>query len=325
MIIFLYGKDTYRLQQKLKEIEGQYKKVHKGGLNLEKINAEQIDFREFWDKLFQRSMFIQKKLFFLDNLFSSQKFKQDFLKKIKKIADAQDIVIVFEKKELAKSDTLFRGLKKHAKPQEFKPLKGKELKDWVVKGFQKYGAEIEEAALEKIIDFVGNDLWRLSNEIKKLSFLKRPAIVSDLREKTTTLPSLIKEEDIELLVNPKIEAGIFETIDSLAQRNKKKALQLLQNHLDKGDSPFYLLKMINFQFRNLLIAGSLREKGKTLNDLLRLNICHPYVAKKSWQASAGFSLSQLKKIYQRIFEADLDIKTGKIKPEEGLRMLIAQI
>ena len=50
------------------------------------------------------------------------------------------------------------------------------------------------------------------------------------------------------MVRPKIETAIFETIDTLAQRNKKKALRLLQDHLDKGDSPFYLLKMINFQY-----------------------------------------------------------------------------
>jgi len=104
MLIFLHGKDTYRLQQKLKEIEVQYKKVHKSGLNLEKMDALQIEFREFADKLFQYSMFIKKKLFFLENLFSNPKFKEKFLEKIKEIRKSQDLIVVFEKKQLPKKE-----------------------------------------------------------------------------------------------------------------------------------------------------------------------------------------------------------------------------
>lgn len=318
MIIFLYGKDTYRLQQKLKEIEERYKKIHQDGLNFEKLNVEQTNFQEFWDKLQQTSMFIKKKLFFLENLFSNQKFKEGFLKKIKDIADSQDIIVVFEKKELAKSDKLFKGLKKYSKFQEFKVLEGQELRNWTRNEFKKQGVKINSPALTNLVNFVGSDLWRLSNEIKKLSFFKCSTIVSDLKTEVNT-------EDVKLLVKPKIEAVIFETIDALAQKQKKKALQLVQKHLERGDSPLYLLKMINFQFRNLLIARDLKETGKTLNDLLRLNIFHPYVAKKSWLAVQGFTLNQLKEIYQRIFEVDLAIKTGKIEPEEGIKMLIAQI
>jgi len=312
MIIFLYGKDTYRLQQKLREIEEEYKKVHKNGLNLEKIETDQTEFREFWDKLRQTSMFIKKKLFILENLFESPEFKKEFFKKIKEIAKSEDVVVVFQKGEIKKSDRFFSTLQKYAKSQEFKSLSAQQLKDWVKKEFEKQGIKVSDKIVELLLEFVGNDLWQLSNEIKTLSLYKS-------KEK------VVEISDIKKMVRPKIETAIFETIDTLAQGNKKKALRLLQNHLDKGDSPFYLLKMINFQFRNLLIAAALREEGKTLNDLLRLNMLHPYVAQKSWSAAAGFSLSQLKKIYQRIFEADLNIKTGKIKPEEGLRMLIAEI
>ena len=51
MIIFLYGEDTYRLQQKLKEIGDQYKKVHKSGLNLEKIDALQMELANFIESI----------------------------------------------------------------------------------------------------------------------------------------------------------------------------------------------------------------------------------------------------------------------------------
>lgn len=312
MVIFLYGKDTYRLQRKLREIETQYKKIHQAGLNLEKIDVDQIDFQEFWDKLFQGSMFIKKKLFFLENLFSNPKFKEKFLKEIEPIAGSQDIVIVYEKKELPKSDKFLKNLEKHGKTQHFQPLTGGKLKTWLKNEFQKQEVEVTPGVIDLLIELVGNDLWQLSNEIKKISLYKK-------KERKITV------SDVEFLVRPKIETDIFKTVDALANKEKKKALSLIQKHLEKGDSPLYLLKMINFQFRNLLIACSFRENGKTLNDLLQLKLSHPYVAKKSWIASHAFTLSQLKKIYQRIFEADFAIKTGKIAPEIGLKMLIAQL
>ena len=318
MIIFLYGKDTYRLQQKLKEIEAQYKKIHKSGLNLEKMDALQIEFREFADKLFQYSIFIKKKLFFLENLFSNQEFKEKFLEKIKEIAKSQDLIVVFEKKELPKRNKLFLNLKKHGKCQEFQPLKEKELRNWIKGEFQKEKIKISGQAMNLLLEFVGNDLWQLSNEIRKLVCLKKPLQSSDLIKE-------VKGQDVEILVKPKLEADIFKIIDALAQRNKKKALQLIQENLLKENKPLAILNMINFQFRGLLIAKTLMGEGKTLDDFLKLNILKPYPTRKCWYASAGFSLDQLKKIYQKIFEADLGIKTGKIQPEEGLKMLVAEI
>ena len=310
MILFLYGKDTYRLCQKLREIENQYKRVHKSGLNLEKIDASQISFKEFWDKLFQRSMFIKKKLFFLENVFSNQKFKEQFTEKIKDISRSEDIVVLLEKKELVQNDKTFKALKKYGKSQEFKLLEGASLRNWVEKEFKKRGRIIDSRALLRLVEFVGNNLWQMDGEIKKLSNYKK---------------GTIREGDVNLLVKPKIDVSIFETIEAVAQKNKKKALRLIQNHLQKGDSPLYLLKMINFQFRNLLIASTLKTKHKTLSDFLKLNISHPYAAQKSWQASNYFTPEQLKKAYLKIFEADLAIKSGKLTPEEGLKMFLAQI
>jgi DNA polymerase III delta subunit len=59
--------------------------------------------------------------------------------------------------------------------QKFEPLEGDRLKNWVLKEFLKYNIKAPAEVAEKIIEFIGNDLWRLSNEIRKLvSFKKKP-------------------------------------------------------------------------------------------------------------------------------------------------------
>jgi DNA polymerase III delta subunit len=52
---------------------------------------------------------------------------------------------------------------------------------------------------------------------------------------------------------------------------------------------------------------------------------HPFLVKKSYEQAQKFSLVELKKIYQKIFEVDLGIKTGKIEPETALDLLISRI
>jgi DNA polymerase-3 subunit delta len=132
--------------------------------------------------------------------------------------------------------------------------------------------------------------------------------------------------DVELLVKPKIEIEIFKTIiDAVAARNKKEAFYRIRKYLEKGESPLYLLSMINFQFRNILTVKDFIEKNKPYQVILKQTKLHPFVVKKSYFQAQKFTIQELKKIYQKIFQVDLDIKTGKIEPETALDLLVAEI
>jgi DNA polymerase-3 subunit delta len=319
MIIFLYGPDTFRSRQKLNEIIERYKKIHKSGLNLKFFEGEELKFEDLKDEFQQSSMFKEKKLVVLTNFFSNLVFKERFLKEGKNFVNSVDIILFYEKNPIPEKDSLFHFLIKNAKSQEFKLLAGQKLKNWVKKEFLNYGIEINQEALEKLISFVGNDLWQMENEIKKLAAYKTG------HNQVTTLTKVcpeIKKEDVELLVKPKIETDIFKTIDAIASKNKKEALKLLRAHLEKGDSPLYLFSMINFQFRNVLIVKDLIERNLSPHDS---NYLRPYLVKKIIPFLEKFSLSKLKKIYQKLFQLDLAIKTGKISPEVAIDLLITEI
>ena len=307
MIIFLYGEDTYRMKEKLKEIIERYQKVHKSGLNLKYFD----DFTNFKDGVRQASMFKEKKLAVVTNIFANPDFKEKFYQSKKDFLSSEDIILIYEEKDFNKNNSLFKFLKKNARSQEFKFLAGQGLKTWIKKEFDRYETKIDSGVLEKLIEYIGNDLWQMSNEIRKLASFKN--------NKT------VKVEDIELLVKSKIETDIFKTIDAIADKNKKQALNLLHKHLEKGDSPLYLLSMISYQFRNLLIIKDLIEKCKPYNVILKKSGLHPFVVKKSYYQSQKFTFQELKKIFQKIFKTDLDIKTGKIQPEIALDLLVAEI
>jgi len=324
MLIFLYGQDTYRSRQKLNEIIGRYKKIHKSGLNLKYFEGGELSLEDLKDEIQQVSMFAEKKMIVLNGVLgggrvaSNQEFKESFLKDSKKFINSKDIILFFEVGEVLRNNSFFKLLKKYGESQEFEPLKGEQLRRWVKKEFENLKTKVDEKALIKLIEFVGNNLWQMGNEIKKLVSYKLKC----------PNPEIFKG-DVELLVKPKIEPDIFKTIDAIAIKNKKQALELIHKHLEKGDSPLYLLSMINFQFRNLLIMKS-QEIGskfyagdmRMLTEKLKM---HPYVIQKSTQQARKFNFEELKKIYQKIFQVDLSIKTGKVGPETALDLFIAEI
>jgi len=317
MILFVYGKDTFRSRQKLNEIIDSYKKANKSGLSLRFFSGEKNIYYDFIDEVSSTSMFREKKMFVFKNISANKDFQEEFSKNIKKFIDSKEIILFYEEGDAPKNK-FFDSLKKAGKSQEFDILDGLKLKNWAKKEIENYGAKINEEAVNKLIDFAGGNLWRLSGEINKLALYKN-------KDKKITV------EDVILLVKPKIETDIFRTIDAISEKKKNIAISLIHQHLKEGDSPIYLLTMINFQFRNLLILKSEDSDysfNKSYGDAWALSKklgINPYVVKKTMQQIGKFSLEELKKIYRKISQIDFNIKTGKIDPEAALDLFISSI
>jgi DNA polymerase-3 subunit delta len=312
MLILLYGRDTFRSQQKLNEIIGRYKKIHQSGLNLSWFK-EGLDFEKIKETIEAVSMFDEKKLIILEDVFqkSSQDFREKFLDYAEKneLKARKDVIVVlYEKDEIR--DT------KHKIPvnmfQEFKPLEGFRLVNWIEKEVIKNGGRIEREAAQRLAVYVGNDLWQMKNEINKL--------ISFSNQQTT-----INSQQVDYLVQSKIDTNIFKTIDALADRDKKTALRLLYEHLDQGENEIYLFSMLIYQIRNLLKLKDLAEKGTPYYLLAKKSGLHPFVVKKSWAQIRNFNLGQLKKIYQRLLETEKQLKTGRIDSQTALDMLVMEI
>ncbi|MFC1789460.1 DNA polymerase III subunit delta [Patescibacteria group bacterium] len=311
MLLFLCGQDNFRSWQKLNEIIDHYKKTGKNRFNFRRFNKDNLNFLDFKTELEMNSMFKEKKFIILENVFSHKDFKEEFLKGKNKFLKSENIILFYESGGIRKNDSLFKFLKEKARFQEFKPLENEELFSWAKKEVLGLGAKIEESAIRKLIEFTGSDLWRVSNEIKKLINYKAGAE--------------IERKDVENLVKPKIENDIFKTIDALTDKKKDKAIILIHHHLEEGDAPLYLLSMINFQFRNILEIKDLIEKNVPYHEMARKSGLHPFVVKKSFSQAQKFTIFRLKKIYRKMLQVDLSLKTGKIDPESAIDLLIASI
>ncbi len=311
MIIFLYGADSFRSKEKLGEIVGHYKQIRKSGLNLISLDAGAVDFLDFYQAIKVSSMFSETKLVILKKVFSNKQFQEDFLEELKSLQALKDVIVIYENDAPDQRLKLFKTLLKECKCQEFALLDSKNVKVWLQKELEKLKAKINNDALDLLVNYAGNDLWRLSGEVGKLVNFKHGGV--------------IQKADVELLVKPNIAVDIFKTIDALAEKNKKLALQLLHKHLDGDESPLYLLSMIAYQFKNLLMVKELSEKGLMYASIVKKSGLHPFVVKKSYFLCRQFTFEELKNIYRQIFKIDSDIKIGRVDAQTALDLLVSKI
>ena len=309
MIITLYGEDTFRSRQKLIEIVEEYKVKHKTGLNLSRFDSN-FDFDKIKERIESVSMFDEKKLIVLENALNNKIFSDEFLKYIKKnkLKDNQEVVVV-----IYHGDKLSNApfLRQSSMFEEFKPLLGNDLINWLKKKADENKADIDQISLRKLTDYIGNDLWQLNNELNKLISYKGG-------EK-------INESDIDLLIKSKVDTDIFKTLDALAKRDRKTAFRLLHEHLEKGENEIYLFSMFIYQIRVLLKLKDLIEKGAPFYNLPKLSGLHPFVIKKSSEQLNNFGLDQLKKIYQYLLNIELGLKKGRLDASAALDLLVAEI
>jgi DNA polymerase-3 subunit delta len=300
MIILLYGEDTYREKDKLKEIMEEHKEKHKSGLNLRYLEGKTTSFDDLRNEVLGISMFKEKKLVVVLDPFSNSKLKEDLLEKGEAFVSSDNVMLLVEQSKILKKDKLLTFLEKNGKVQEFELLTGVKLKNWIKKEIEEKSGSINEGALDKLIEYIGPDLWRMENEIMKL----------------VSYSKSISEKNIDLLVRPNHETNIFDTVDAIAIKDKRKAMNLIKSHIEKGESAIYILAMIASQIRNILSvkSGGAGQLGM-----------HPFVFRKTTYQAKNFNLEELKNIYARITQLDSEIKVGKIDQSIALDVLISEI
>lgn len=319
MVIFLHGEDNYRSREKLKEIVSAYKQKNPSQLSFQTIQGKDLDLDRVRNFLETQSMFSEVKLLVVTDVYNAKKnIKRrllDLFEKLGVFKSKHEVVVVYESCAPDKRTKFYKTLTKKGKAQEFQHLKGRGLKDWIKNKVKKRGLNIGPQACKTLMEAVGSNLWQMEQEVDKLASY---VLAQGGKE--------IKPKHVSQCVTPGIETDIFKTIDVLGQRNQKKALALLKKHLVKGESELKILGMFVFQFRNLLRIKDLLQRGTPYGKLKEKTGLHPFVVKKSASLSKNFTLPELKRIFEKLFELDLGIKTGKIKnPSYALEKFVVDV
>jgi len=194
--------------------------------------------------------------------------------------------------------------------KSFRAPTGSGLTRWVRDRVKQADGTIEPRAVDALCAFVGNDLYQLHNEILKL------VAYTDGQRPITT-------DDIQLLTPHARQANIFDMVDALGQRDGRAASHLYHQLLGAGDHPLALLAMITRQFRLMIQVQELAPRLGSPQAIARELKQNPYPIQKILAQSENYTPEQLRTVYHKLLDTDVDIKTGQMEPELALDILIA--
>lgn len=321
MLFFLHGEDNFRSKEKLIKLRNAFLEKNPSSGVVFFDFSEKIDsLHELLESFVSGDLFSAKKMIVIENLLTTlsadyQKIVLNKLTALDNITNNSDLVIVLREDGKPKKNlSLYKYLEKNSKKQEFNLLDFRGLEAWAVEYINLNYPKISfsKSALSLLISFIGSDLFLLKNELEKISNFKNEGEVS--------------EKEIDLLVNSRIQSSIFQAIESLLNNNKKTALLLLHEQIEKGEDPFYILSMYVYQVRSLLkISSSLQNGALDPNIISRDTGIHPYVVRKLIAQTRLAGISKIRSIFQKLQRIDLEAKTGKIDIKTALDRFIIQI
>jgi DNA polymerase-3 subunit delta len=210
---------------------------------------------------------------------------------------AQSSVVIFIADELNGNRKIGRLLRENSTAVEFKRLENADLVKWARDKISDAGCEADERTVRFLVDLVGNDVRRLTNEIEKLS--------------TAALPGrMITLEMIESLVPNSRELTNFTLTDNLMAGRGEKALSALRKILDDGSEPLALLGLIASNYRRLLIAKEMMARGDARSDVVTASKAFGGGQDAFLSLARRTDTAKLTRIIRRIAKTDLAIKTS---------------
>lgn len=307
MIIFLYGQNSYSLVQYVQELIDRYRKKYPESFNLHRFDLEETDIPEIENAVKGVSFFKEVKFVVVKNPFANPALLEKAIKEDNIAKEKDPVLLLYQsetEEELKKrGQKLFDFLKKESQIKEFKLLTPQAAAKFAATYITKNKIPLKKELLAKLLKETGSDLWRIENELKKIAaYIKQ-------EEKTITNDDLVK------LIDFKLDYNIFAITDA-AFFDHLKAMSLLENYFSKGGDPSYLVSMLAFQLKNLIMVRELMDRKLQYSEILKKTKMHPFVFKKNYETAKKYTLDQLKTIFHKLADFEISLKNGRVQAED---------
>ena len=204
----------------------------------------------------------------------------------------------------------YQVLKKLATEIEFSTLSPEEVSDWIKERVKNYGKRIILDAINFLQEAVGNNLYELSNELEKLSlYIKERELIS--LEDAETVVGYTKAENISQLAQVIVQKNLFQALKILKDLSLSKERETSINYR-LGDHFMKLYQVKTSKDQNIYnLAHTLRTYSGFILEYQ--------------DQSKNFSLEQLEKGLALLYQADTDLKSGRMPERLLLELLVYEL
>lgn len=234
------------------------------------------------------------------------------LKYLKSPCDSTLLIIDATNTVINQSNEIYKMLKNVARIIDYPDPEEIELKGWIVRSFDANGIDIKDDALTLLLEYIGDDQARLSQEIDKLSSYVGKG-------------GTIRKEDIKLLVPKNINNEIYLLIKAIINHDLALTNQIYDNLITHTKDSLTIFSLISNKFKELLTTYRLLKYGYSQSDIAKFYNVSTGKAYYIVQEARAFKLSDLEFYIDKLAELDYQIKSGKLDKTIGLELLLLKL
>lgn len=226
------------------------------------------------------------------------------------------LVLSYKHKKPDKRKKVFKSLQKNAVYFEVKKMYDDQVPGWITNYVSSKGYSIEHKAAMLLVEFLGSDLSKISNEIDKL--------IISLDNDSKAIGSALIERNIGISK----DYNVFELQNALGSKDALKANRII-NYFSSNPKdhsmPAIIAALYNY-FSKILIYYWIKDKSK--ENLASEMGVHPYFVKDYVKAAKAYNPNQLINSISLLREYDMKSKGYKgvmISQGDLLKELIFKI
>lgn len=171
--------------------------------------------------------------------------------------------------------------------------------------------KMDSDAINCLLMQTGEDISRIDNELLKLKNFK-------------TDDKIITKDDVLKITIPKTDDNIFNLMDAIVKRDKKRSLKVYEDLINNKVEDFKIIINLAYQFRLIYQVKSLEYKSDSeIAEIL--NIKNPKQVRAIRYKTNNFTERELIKNLHEISLLDEKIKTSKILKDVAIPLFIANL
>lgn len=225
------------------------------------------------------------------------------------------LVFAYKYKTLDKRKKLTKLLGKHGLVYESKKMYENQVGEWIKRLLSGKGYAIEPKAAAMLVEFLGNDLSRISNELDKLTII--------VPKGGTITPKIIEDN-----IGFSKDFNVFELRKAIGEKDQLKAYRII-DHFSQNpkDNPLVMTVGLVFGFFSQLLQyhGLPDKSPSNVAKALRVN---PYFVKDYDIAFRNYPMKKVSAIVAAL--RDIDVKSkgvgaGNIPQSDLLKEMLIKI
>jgi len=309
-IYFLMGDEPYYIDKISDYIEENVLDETEKGFNQQVMYGRDASIEDIVSSAKRYPMMAEKQVLIV-------KEAQDLSRTIEKLAAYAEnpqpttvLVLNYKYKKLDKRKKLHKVIAKTGLVYESKKLYENQVSDWIRRVLSGKKYQIEPKASQMLVEFLGTDLSKISNELDKLMLI--------LPKET-----IIDDKHIEENIGISKDFNNFELRKAVGAKNIVKANRIINyfGENPKNNPLVMTISLLNGFFTQLLLFHGLKDKSK--GSVAKSLGVSPYFIDEYFLAAKNYPMRKVAQVIAFLREAD--VKSKGVGASQGQRDILKEL